>query len=291
MRLPALLAVALLAVPTVGAQQLTTPLTSPHARVTQTVGLTDLSVDYHRPAVGGREVWGALVPYGEVWRAGANENTVFEASTPILVEGQPLPAGRYGLHAIPTDGAWTVIFSTMSEAWGSYSYDPTEDALRVAVTPRPAPMSERLAFRFDDPGVDATEMVLHWDELEVPVRLSVDTPAVVLANMERELRGVSGFYATAWDQIATYALDHGRRLDDALRWAERSVEMAPAFSNRMTRAALIEALGRGPEAEALREEAFAAAGEEEVRAYARSRRRAGKAAQADAVIARFEGRP
>ena len=151
-----------------------------------------------------------------MWRAGANENTVFEASTPIRVEGQPLPAGRYGLHMIPNDGAWTVAFSTVTEAWGSYTYDPAEDALRVTVQPRPAPMQERLAYRFDAPTDTSATLVLHWDQLEVPVQLTVHTPAVVLASMERELRGVAGFYWEGWDQIAAYALDHDLRLDDAL---------------------------------------------------------------------------
>jgi hypothetical protein len=290
MRLPALAAVLLVAAQA-DAQRLTTPLASPHARVEQTVGVTDLAVDYHRPAVAGRQVWGALVPYGEVWRSGANENTVFEASTDVMVEGERLPAGRYGLHTIPGEDTWTVVFSTVSEAWGSYSYSPDEDALRVTVTPREAPMRERLAYRFDEPDEGETELVLHWAELEVPVQISVDTPGVVLAQMERELRGVSGFYAEAWDQAAAYALDHGRRLDEALAWADRSVELGPTFANQMTKAAVLDALGRESEADVVREAAFAGASADEVRAYARARRRAGKPAQAEAVLARLGERP
>ena len=295
MRLPAglaALAALLLTASAADAQrQLTTPLASPHARVTQTVGLTDLTVDYHRPAVNGREVWGELVPYGEVWRAGANENTVFETSTDIEVEGAALPAGRYGLHMIPTDAAWTVIFSTVDGAWGSYSYDPSEDALRVSVTPRDAGPQERLAYRFDAPDDDSAVLVLHWAGREVPVSIGADTPAVVLASMERELRGVAGFFPEGWDQIATYALDTGRRLDDALGWVDRSIELRPQFSSRMTRAALLDALGRADEAGATRDAAFADAGEEEVRTYARARRRAGDAAGADAALERLGGTP
>ena len=290
MRLPALALLALLAAQA-HAQRLTTPLASPHARVEQTVGITNLAVDYHRPAVDGRPIWGALVPYGEVWRSGANENTVFETSTDLLVEGEPLPAGRYGLHTIPTEDSWTVVFSTVADAWGSYSYSPDEDALRVTVTPREAGMQERLAYRFDGPGEGETDLVLHWERLEVPVRLAVDTPGAVLAQMERELRGVSGFYAEAWDQVAAYALDHGRRLDEAVAWADRSIELMPSFSNRMTKAALLDALGRESEADVLREEAYAEASADDVRAYARARRRAGKAAEADAALARLGERP
>ncbi|MDT0630424.1 DUF2911 domain-containing protein [Rubrivirga litoralis] len=293
MRLPALAAVLLvLSASAASAQrQLAAPLASPHARVAQTIGLTDLAVDYHRPAVGGRTVWGELVPYGEVWRAGANENTVFTTSTDIQVEGATLPAGTYGLHVIPTDGDWTVIFSTVSEAWGSYSYDPSEDALRVAVTPRAAPPKERLAYRFDAPDDDSATLVLHWAGREVPVRIGADTPAVVLASMERELRGVGGFFPEGWDQIAAYALDAGRRLDDALAWADRSVELRPGFGNRMTRAGLLDALGRSDEAAEARDAAYADASEEDVRTYARARRRAGDAAGADAALGRLGGRP
>ena len=284
--------VLLLAAGTADAQrQLTTPRVSPHARVTQTVGLTDLTVDYHRPAVAGRAVWGELVPYGEVWRAGANENTVFSASTDVLVEGEALSAGTYGLHMIPTEDAWTVIFSTVSSAWGSYSYDPAEDALRVVVQPRDAAPQERLAYRFDDPGDGSAVLVLSWAGREVPVEVAVDTPTVVLASMESELRGVAGFFPEGWNQIATYALDTGRRLDDALAWAGRSVELQPGFGNQMTQAEILDALGRSGEADQARDAAFEGATEDDVRTYARSRRRAGNDAAADAALARLGGRP
>src|SRR5687768_1191582 len=103
------------------------PQPSPPARVSQTVGLTEMTIDYHRPAVKGRKVWGDLVPYGEVWRAGANENTTITFSTPVTVGGKQLAAGRYGVHMIPTVAGWTVILSNTSDAWGSFTYDPKED--------------------------------------------------------------------------------------------------------------------------------------------------------------------
>lgn len=268
---------------------LTTPELSPRARVEQTVGLTELSVDYHRPAVRGREVWGALVPFGEVWRAGANENTVFETSTDIQIQDQALPAGRYGLHAIPDEDTWTIIFSTMADAWGSYTYDPDEDALRVTVSPRSAPHAERLAYRFDAPEEDTVILVLHWAEVEVPVSIAVDTPGVVLASMERELRGIPGFFAEGWNQIAEYALDHNRRLGDALDWVEVSIQRQPSFANRMTKAGLLAALGQDREAAEVREDAFANATPDEVRAWARGRQQAGFVEQAEDALARLGG--
>ena len=117
---------------------LTLPQPSQAASAGQRVGLTDITVTYHRPAVNKREIWGKLVPYGQVWRAGANENTVITFSTPVSVGGHALPAGSYGLHMIPAEREWTVIFNRESKAWGSFFYDQADDAARVTVTPSAA---------------------------------------------------------------------------------------------------------------------------------------------------------
>src|SRR3954451_23806829 len=103
------------------------PRQSQRSTVSQRVALTDIAIVYHRPLAGGRKVWGGIVPYGQVWRAGANENTTIEFSDPVTIEGQPLAKGIYGLHMLPTADSWTVIFSNMSAAWGSFTYNPKED--------------------------------------------------------------------------------------------------------------------------------------------------------------------
>ena len=284
---PLVLALTALTVPAFAQTQLTTPRASPYAEVSQTVGLTVLEVEYHRPAVNGRRIWGGLEPYGEVWRAGANENTVFETSTDILIEGQPLSAGRYGFHTIPGEDEWTIMFSTTSSAWGSYSYDPAEDAVRVTVTPHTSGLTERLSYHFDNPSDTSVTLVLAWADLEVPISITVDTPAIVLANMESELRGLAGFFWQGWDQAARYALDNGVRLEDALGWATRSREISPTFGNTMTLASLLEATGDLEGAASSRDEAYGMASEDDVRAYARQRRRAGHPDEADAVLARL----
>src|SRR5262249_20180752 len=132
-------------------RDLTGPDPSPAASVSQTIGLTEMKVSYHRPAVNDRKIWGTLVPYGEVWRAGANEDTTISFSTPVKFAGKPLKAGTYGLHMIPSSKDFTVIVSNMAGAWGSYGYNQKEDVFRVNVTPRPADMLERLQYTFDDP--------------------------------------------------------------------------------------------------------------------------------------------
>ena len=246
---------------------LTVPQPSPEASVEQTVGITRLEIRYHRPAVNKRKVWGELVPYGEVWRAGANENTTFTASSDVAVEGQKLAAGTYGLHMIPTDKDWTVIFSKTSSAWGSFSYDAKEDALRVTVTPRKAPYAERLAYTFEDPSDQGATAVLTWEELAVPFQISVDTPAVVVENLRRELRGLPRFSWQGWNQAASYCARAGVNLDEALAWADRSVTMNENFTNLRTKALIVEKKGDAATAASLRSRALTLATEAEMNAY------------------------
>src|ERR1035438_8806292 len=126
------------------------PRQSQRATVSQRVALTDITVAYHRPLVGGREIWGRVAPYGEVWRAGANENTTIEVSEPVTVDGQVLAKGIYGLHMIPSRECCPVMFSRNAASWDSFSYDRTEDALRLDVKPHTNCMHEALTYEFDD---------------------------------------------------------------------------------------------------------------------------------------------
>jgi Protein of unknown function (DUF2911) len=250
---------------TAHAQRLTEPEVSPPARVQQTVGLTEIAVSYHRPAVGGRPVWGQLVPYGEVWRSGANENTTVSFSSDVKIGGKPLRAGTYGLHAIPTAKEWTVIFSTATTSWGSYTYDQKEDALRVTVTPRPLTGSEeRLAYRFDDVTMTKATLTLAWEKLGVPIAIEVDTPKVVMAHMRAELRGSAGFNKESWQQAAAYWVRNGGPLDEALKMADRSVKMAPTYGNLMTRAEVLEKQGNAAGAKEARAKAQPLANENEL---------------------------
>ena len=132
------------------ATELNLPRLSQRATVIQRVGLTDITIVYHAPLAGGRELFGKVVPYGNVWRAGANENTTISFTDDVSVEGHPLPAGTYGLHMIPNADQWTIIFSKNSTSWGSFSYDEKEDALRVTVKPAAAENRDTLAYTFDD---------------------------------------------------------------------------------------------------------------------------------------------
>src|ERR1700704_1693313 len=140
--------------------ELVLPRVSQHSTVTQRIGLTDVTISYHSPLVGGREIFGKIVPYGQVWRAGANENTTISFTDAVTVEGKPLAAGTYGLHTIPNADQWTIIFSKNSTSWGSFSYDEKEDALRVTVKPGPAEFRESQAYTFDDIKPDTASATL-----------------------------------------------------------------------------------------------------------------------------------
>jgi len=257
----------LLAAAASGQPSLTLPQSSPKSSISQTVGLTEMAITYHRPAVNKRKIWGGLVPYKEVWRAGANENTTISFSSPVTVNGKPLPAGSYGLHIIPTEGDWTIAFSNVTSAWGSFSYDEKEDALRVTVKPQTVEFQERLSFSFDDPTDKSVEIALRWEKLRVPFTVEVDTPSVVMASIRKELRGVQRFSWQGWNQAAAYAMRNKINLDEAVAWADRSVSMQENFTNLRTKAGLLELKGDAKMAADLREKAMKIATENEINAY------------------------
>jgi hypothetical protein len=249
------------------APPLALPKQSPRASLSQTVGLTTIGLTYDRPAVNGRQVWGALVPFDSVWRAGANENTVLEFSSPVRVGGQALGAGRYGLHMIPTRGDWTVILSRQANAWGSFSYDPEEDALRLTATPVPGEMHERLTYTFDDPTESSVVLVLRWEKLAVPFTIGVDTKTVVTDSLREQLRGLGRFFWQPWSQAAAWCAANGVNLEEATTWADRSIAMNENFTNLRVRAALLGQRGDKAGAEAAARRSLAIATEAEMNTY------------------------
>jgi DUF2911 family protein len=227
------------------AQGLKAPEASPAATVMQQIGLTDLTISYHRPATNNRPIWGQLVPYNDVWRAGANENTTFTSTSDVKINGKLLRAGTYGIHMIPTQKDWTVIFSNMSVAWGSFTYDQKEDALRITATPRALANSvERLLYTFDDPTETKTTLVMSWEKVAVPVTIEIETPKVVMDSMRRELRGTANFRPEPWNQAARYWATNGGSLDEAMKMVDKSITMRSMYGNHMTRALILEKQGK-----------------------------------------------
>jgi hypothetical protein len=249
------------------APPLVLPKQSPRASVSQTVGLTTITITYDRPAVNGREVWGKLVPYDSVWRAGANENTVIEFSSAVRVGGKPVAPGRYGLHMIPRDGDWTIILSRQANAWGSFSYDPKEDALRFPATPTPGEMHERLTYTLDDPTEQGVVATLRWEKLAVPFPIEVDSKLVVTDSLREQLRGLGRFFWQPWSQAAAWCAANGVNLVEATQWADRSIAINENFTNLRVKAALLGQRGDEAGAEAAARRSLAIATEAEMNTY------------------------
>ena len=248
-------------------RDLTVPEASQAATVTQRIGLTDITINYHSPLTKGRTIWGDLIPYDQVWRAGANENTVITFSTDVKVEGYQLAAGSYGLHTIPGEKQWIIIFSKNNAAWGSFFYNDKEDALRVSVKPKKVEMQEWLSYTFDSPQPQSVTALLTWEKLAVPFTINIDVPEIVVQHMRKELTNINGFFWQGYHQAANYCIDHKIHLDDAAAWIEKSIGIQKTFANLNTKAKLTALKGKTAEADAMKKEALSMANEEQLNAY------------------------
>lgn len=266
--MPAVLAATLCIVSAAAAQDqnIVFPQESPRARTVATIGFTDVSIDYGRPAVKGRKVWGALVPWDSVWRAGANMNTVIEFTSPVVVSGKELPAGRYGLHMIPTATTWTIIFNKEANNWGSFSYEQAADAARITTTPRPGEMNERLTYTIDDVTDSTAVATLRWEKLAVPIPLLVHTTDVVEDSVKSQLHAVPQFFPQGWNQAARWAL-RNNRMDLAAAWADTAVLRQASYNSLRTLAMVQQKQGNGAAAAATTQKALAVATEADVNAY------------------------
>src|SRR5579863_3075502 len=212
------------------------------ASVTQFIGPVQITIDYSSPNVHGTagkdrrgQIWGKLVPYGMAdlglnsgklspWRAGANENTVFTISNDVKIQGQTLPAGRYGLHMIPGQDEWTIIFSKNADVWGSFHYDEKEDALRVKTVAKKHDYREWLTYEFTERRPDNATLELEWEDLAVPMTIKVDNiNDIYVAKLRNELKNVAGFDYRGWDAAAQFCVQANTHLDEALAWADQAI--------------------------------------------------------------------
>jgi tetratricopeptide (TPR) repeat protein len=245
------------------------PLQSQAAQVTQRIGITDIAISYHRPLVNDRKVWGGLVPYGEVWRAGANLNTTISFSDPVQIEGKPLDKGTYGLHMIPNADEWTIIFSKNSTSWGAFTYDQAEDALRVNVKPKPADMHNALTYDFDELKPDSAVVRMEWEKIAVPFKVSVDVHQAVEASLKKQLRNLSQYTWISWDDAANYLLAEKIDYDNALKYTNKSIEAEDRFDNELTKSKVLTALNRKDEAATAQKKALDMASPLQLHMFAR----------------------
>ncbi len=232
------------------------PRQSQHALLTQRIGITDITINYHRPLANSRQIWGKVAPYGQVWRAGANENTIITFSDPVTIEGQPLDKGTYGLHMIPGENQWTVIFSKNSTAWGSFTYKQEEDALRVNVKPQTTELHDALAYDFDEVKPDSTVVTMRWDKVAVPFKVAVKVNELVTASIHRQLHGLNQYYWEGWDDAAGYFLANKMNLDEALKDEDQSIQIEERYDNLISKSRILDAMGRKDDATAFRNKAL-----------------------------------
>src|SRR5262249_36266468 len=248
------------------------------AEVSQWIGLVKITIEYHSPKVHGPNgvdrtghIWGEFIPYGlfdqgfgpstsTPWRVGANESTTVTVSHDVKVEGKELKAGTYALFLLlEKDGPWTWIFSRNATGWGSFHYDPKEDALRVRVNPQTAPDTEFLTFGFDERLPDSAVAYLQWENKRIPFKIEVpDVNQLYVAQMRKDLQGWAGFSYENWRAAAQFCADNKINLDEALVWADKAI--TEPFRNAVlgqkdfftlgTKAAVLEAMGKTSEADA-----------------------------------------
>src|SRR3954470_899898 len=222
---------------------ITTPRTpSPAASVTQTIGISTVTVNYSRPSVKGRKIWGALVPYGynvqafgaqhaAPWRAGANENTTIKFSHDAKVQGIPVPAGEYGLFfVINKDNTGEVILSKDYKSWGSFWYDSTHDLLRAAIQLREIPQTEMLTYDFINNTKTSAELVLNWEKKQFPVKIEFDVDKIVMDNAAEQLKNTAGFSWQGYSSAANYAIQNNVNLPQALVWIDQAIAQNKSFA-------------------------------------------------------------
>lgn len=229
------------------------PRESPHASAIQTIGVTNITINYHRPSVKGRKIWGCqttdivpkpgspygcLVPSGQVWRAGANDATFITFSTTVTVEGQQLPAGTYGLFMIPGESEWTIVFSKRFRQWGSFTYSETEDALRVKVKPQTADHQEQLIYAFPTVSNESAEISLRWEKMKVVFNVAVETAKMASAKAKTSFDPASGYFAAEYYYLSK------TNLDEALKWINAAIAFSDSASYLMLKAKILAELKR-----------------------------------------------
>lgn len=232
------------------------PRVSPQASVSQTIGTTQITIAYSRPAVKERAIWGALVPYDQVWRTGANEATTFTVTNDVTVNGSPLPAGTYSLATIPGKAEWTIIFNKDRELWGMYQYKPENDALRLSVKPMEVPFTESLELSFPTITENSATVVMRWEKLAVAFTVKVDVAATALAKARA---AVAAAPADDWRTpyvAANWVLSTDLPRDEAMQWLDRSITVRETPQNLGAKARALGSAGKTAQAISLAKRAI-----------------------------------
>jgi len=221
---------------------------SPAVTITHDLGISSFKLEYARPAVKGRKVWGELVPYGQLWRAGANSATVVTFSHAVRIDGNPVPAGAYALFAIPGPEHWTWVLNTQAKQWGAYFHKPADDVLRWTAKPRAIPHQEWLQYDLQPEGERAWRVELRWEKLAVPFEVEVDVRGIYWKHLEDTLAKAKDSEWMPWYQAADYCFKEGLQPDQALAWIEKSLKAGESFWNQECMGRILHKAGRTAEA-------------------------------------------
>jgi Protein of unknown function (DUF2911) len=239
--------------------QLDLPRPSPNATVSQTVGVTNITVTYSRPGVKGRVIWGGLVPYDQNWRTGANEATTLTLTGEAIIGGTKIPAGTYGIFTIPGKDEWTVVINKNSKQWGNYEYKQEEDVVRLKVKPQAAELEEWMRFSFANLTVESADLVLTWEKLRVAIPIKVETVSTVLVNARK---AVAEAKADDWRtpyRAAAFCLDNNVNLAEAKGWLDKSFAAKPTLYNLTAKARVLFIEGKKADAIAAAKQAIVTA--------------------------------
>jgi hypothetical protein len=231
------------------AQQIQMPQASPTANISQKIGLTDVLIEYSRPSTKGRKIFGELVPYGEVWRTGANAATVVTFSTAVMIEGNNLPAGSYALYSIPGKSDWTIIFSKNTKLWGAVGYNKNEDALRFTVKPgKTGQRYETMEINFVDMTDTGASVALKWENTRVKFRIETEVDSIVMKQIKEMVIDKDPKNPGLYYQAANYYFTNNKDMNQAYEWIVKSVASDPKYWTMHLKAKIELALGKKKEA-------------------------------------------
>jgi tetratricopeptide (TPR) repeat protein len=253
---------------------------SPQAKVVQHISFAEITIDYSRPGVKGREIYGKLVPYGlspnpfgngkpMPWRAGANENTTIKLSHDAKINGEDLPAGIYGVHMLVHEDQWTIIFSKDYHSWGSFFYEENRDALRIKVKPQSTDFVEWLVYGFENISENACDAFMAWGDKKVSFSIVFDLHPLVLATYRESLNGLAGFNQAAWGAAARYCMQNKFHLEEAMTWIDKALAMngGDNFNNKIVKAGLLSLMGKEKESKDIMNSSLVGATENELNNY------------------------
>lgn len=239
------------------AQQIQMPQASPSAKIAQKVGLTDVTVDYSRPSTKGRKIFGELVPYGQVWRTGANGATVLSFSTDVIIDGTTIPSGQYALYAIPDKSEWTMILSKNIKLWGAIGYQQSDDILRFKAQPtKLSKKNETFEISFANMTDTGSDISLKWENTKVDFRIETEVDPLVMAQIKEYVIDADSTDPSLLYSAASYYYTNSKDMNQAYDWINESVEADPKYWTMHLKAKIEAALGKKTEAVESAEEAI-----------------------------------